>query len=76
MAWIGDFMATNGFGQGNDEAEEVFESWGVMEFADIVGGCDFFGWGLEVERRSYGGDFLGLRYGSEDYGLGVVWREV
>lgn len=76
MARIGEFTASDGFGQGDDEAEEVFATCGVVEFADIFWGCDFFGWGLEVERRSDGGDFLGLRNWRQDYGLGVVWRKV
>lgn len=61
MARIGDFTAADGFRQGNDETQEVFRSRGVVEFADIIGGSDFFGWDLEMERRSDGGDLLGLR---------------
>lgn len=61
MAGIGDFTAADRFRQGDDETQEVFRSRGVVEFADIIRGSDFFGWDLEMERRSNGGDFLGLR---------------
>lgn len=65
-------MAADGLGQGDDEAEEVLGSWGVVEFANVFRGCDFLRWGLEVERRGDGDDLLGLRDRSEDYGLRVV----
>lgn len=67
-------MTTDGFGEGDDEAQEVLAGIGVDEVAYVVGGLDSFGGGLEVERGSDCGDFLGLWDRSQDYCLCVVVR--
>lgn len=70
-------MAADGLGEGDDEAQEVFSSEGVVEAADVVRGLDSLRWGLEMKRRRYDGDLLGLGDRGEDYGLlGMVWGEV
>lgn len=75
---VGYFLAANGFREGDHEAEEVFAGIGVVEAANVVGGLDFFGGGLEIEGGRDWGDRLGLRNRGEDYGLlgVVVWREI
>lgn len=62
-------MTPDGFGEGDDEAEEVLAGIGVDEVADVVGGLNFFGGCLEVERGSDCGDFLGLGDRGQDYCL-------
>lgn len=62
-------MTPDGFGEGDDEAEEVLAGIGVDEVADVVGRLDFFRGGLEVERRSDCGDLLGLWDRRQDYCL-------
>lgn len=58
---IGEFVGSDGFGERDDEAKEVFRGVGVAESDDVVLGVDDFGWGLELVRWGDGGDFLGLR---------------
>lgn len=62
-------MTPDGFGEGDDEAEEVLAGIGVDEVADVVRGLDFFGGGLELKRGSDCGDFLGLWNRGQDYCL-------
>lgn len=70
-------MAADGFGERDDEAEEVLAGIGVVEVADVVGGVDTFGWGLEMVGFGCDWDLLGLWDGCEDDGsLGVeVWGD-
>lgn len=79
-AGIGDLLAADGIGEGDDKAEKVNCGRGVVEAAEVVGGVDALGGrGLEGERGGEGGDFLGFGDGGEDDGLlgcEVVWREV
>lgn len=78
MTRVGDFLGADGLGEGGDESDEVFAGEIVVEAAEIVGGLDDFGGGLEVVGRGDLGDREGLRDRGEDDGLlGVrVWREV
>lgn len=70
MAGIGDLVGADGFGEGDDKAEEVGGGGGVVEAAEVVGGVDAFGWwGMEVVRGGESGDFLGFGDRGENYGL-------
>ena len=57
MAGLGDFAGPDGFGECDDESEEVFAGIGIMESADVVGGLDSLRRGLEIVRRIRDWDF-------------------
>lgn len=59
-------MASNGFGESYDEAKEVFTRIGVVEATNIIGGLNFFRWGLEIVRRGNDRDSLSLWYRSQN----------
>ena len=39
VAGVGDFFGADGFGEGDDEAEEVLAGVGGVEADDVVGSC-------------------------------------
>ena len=66
-----------GLRENDDETYEVLSGEGVVEIADVVGGMDLLGWGLEVKWLCFDGDLLGLGDRGKDYGLlRMVWRDV
>lgn len=65
VAGIGDLVGADGFGEGDDKAEEVGGGGGVVEAAEVVGGVDAFcWWGLEVVRGERVGTFWDLGIGA------------
>lgn len=74
MAGIRELVRFDGFGKGNDEAEEVGESRRGVEPDDVVLAGDYLDWGLEAVRWLKRDHFLGLWHRSSHNGFfGVGW---
>lgn len=69
MAGVGDLVAANGLGEGDNEADKVFAGVGVVEVTDVIRGLDYFGWGLELVGMGDEWDLLGVGDRGENYGL-------
>lgn len=69
-------MTPDGFGEGDDEAQEVLAGIGVDEVAYVVGGLDSFGGGLEVERGSDCGKKILIFSSLNSSAVDLVFHEV
>lgn len=72
MTLIRDFAAADGFGECYDEAKEVFAGEGVVEAANIIGGVNALGGGVEVVGWRQNGNLLGLWNRGEDDSAGRI----